>query len=320
MRIACWIWYRFALLVLFISIMGCLPVTSTGLTPASTDTLKPPVKTIPSATSTRTNTPEPISTSIPNGIRQSDGMEMVYISAGEFTMGSDVGEPDEGPIHRVYLDAYWMDQTEITNEMYALCVEAGACTPPVDTSSYTRTDYFGNIRYADFPVIFVDWSMANAYCQWAGARLPTEAEWEKAARGENAQIFPWGEEWDVQKYKRLNFADKNNPELAFDITADDGYRDTAPVGSYPAGRSPSRIYDLAGNVWEWVADWYDPLYYLDSPLNYPLGPKNPTEDIFMRVLRGGSWVATNQAVFHTSNRNGLEPDKFSESIGFRCAR
>jgi formylglycine-generating enzyme required for sulfatase activity len=247
-------------------------------------------------------------------------MEMVYIPAGKFLMGSDDGEAEEGPAHEVYLDAYWIDQAEITNGMYALCAEAGSCQPPKETGSYTRASYYDDVKFADYPVIFVDWGMANAYCQWAGARLPTEAEWEKAARGESALIYPWGKDWDVESRKRLNFADKNNPEMASDLSADDGYRDTAPVGSYPAGKSPYGIYDLAGNVWEWVADWYAPFYYRDSPLNNPPGPTGPTEEVSMRALRGGAWVAANPDVFHTYNRNGLELSDFSSSVGFRCAR
>ena len=133
-------------------------------------------------------------------------------------------------------------------------------------------------------------------------------------------IYPWGSDWDVQTRRRLNFADRNNPETTSDLSADDGYGDTAPVGSYQAGKSPYGLYDLAGNVWEWVGDWYDPLYYHDLPVNNPAGPTETTQEISLRVLRGGSWVAANQDVFHTSNRNGLEPSKFSSSIGFRCAR
>jgi eukaryotic-like serine/threonine-protein kinase len=275
---------------------------------------------MPSATSTPKNTVEPTSVPIVTETRQADGMMMIYIPARKFTMGSDEGEADEGPIHDVYLDDYWMDQTEITNGMYALCVESGSCETPMKMGSYTRASYYDNKLFADYPVIYVDWDMAKAYCEWAGARLPTEAEWEKAARSEDARIYPWGNDWDVLKLRRLNFADKNNPEMTSDINVDDGYRDTAPVGSYPGGKSPYEIYDLAGNVWEWVADWYDPLYYRDSPLNNPPGPTSPTQEMTMRVLRGGASVAANQNVFHTSNRNGLDPSKFSESIGFRCAR
>lgn len=236
-------------------------------------------------------------------------------------MGSDEGELDEGPAHEVYLDAYWIDLTEITNGMYALCVESGSCIPPMESGSHTREAYYGNQNFADYPVIFMAWNMADAYCQWAGARLPTEAEWEKAARGENAQTYPWGEDWDVVTRKRLNFADISNVEMASDLSrANDGYRDTAPVGSFPAGQSPYGVYDLAGNVWEWVADWYDPLYYLDSPQDNPAGPAGPTGEITMKSMRGGGWVAANEAVFHTYNRHGEEPSKFSSSIGFRCAR
>jgi formylglycine-generating enzyme required for sulfatase activity len=187
----------------------------------------------------------------------------------------------------------------------------------METDSYTRTNYFDDVRFANYPVIFVNWDMANAYCQWARARLPSEAEWEKAARGESGLLYPWGNDWDVKSRKRLNFADKNNPEMASDLSADDGYHDTAPVGSYPAGQSPYGIYDLAGNVWEWVVDWYDPLYYLNSPLN---NPKGPTQETSLRAMRGGAWVAANENVFHTYNRHGVEPSEFSSSIGFRCAR
>ena len=320
MKISVWVWYGFAVLTLFISLTGCLPADSTGLTPASTDTEVPSAITIPSGTGAHTSMPEPTLTPVPNSVRPSDGMEMVYIPAGTFIMGSDEGEAEEGPAHEVNLDAYWMDSTEITNGMYALCVEAGVCNPPMELGSYTRSTYFNNPLFADYPVIYVDWSMADTYCQWAGARLPTEAEWEKSARGENALIYPWGGDWDVGARKRLNFADRSNPEMTSDLTADDGYRDTAPVGSYPMGRSPYGIYDLAGNVWEWVADWYDPKYYLASPPDNPPGPAGPTQEISMRALRGGAWVAASRAVFHTYNRNGLEPSEFSSSIGFRCAR
>jgi formylglycine-generating enzyme required for sulfatase activity len=235
-------------------------------------------------------------------------------------MGSDNGEADEAPVHEVYLDSFWMDTTEITNSMYSLCVEAGDCKPPLDTSSYTRPNYFGDPQYADYPVVHVDWSMADAYCQWAGAHLPTESQWEKAASGEDDRMFPWGDDWDVAKRKRLNFADGNNPETTSDITLNDGFRDSAPVGSFPDGSSPYGIYDMAGNVWEWVADWYDPAYYTNSPSNNPHGPDGPTPEASLRALRGGSWVAANENVFHTSNRNGLEPARSSESLGFRCAR
>jgi formylglycine-generating enzyme required for sulfatase activity len=252
--------------------------------------------------------------------RDSDGMLMALVPAGKFTMGSDTGEAEEGPSHEVYLDDFWIDTTEITNQMYSLCVEASACKPPLQTGSYTRKNYHGDSRFLDYPVVNVDWDMANAYCQWVGARLPTEAQWEKSARGTDGRIFTWGNNWDVQKFKRLNFADKNSPELTSDLSVNDGYGDTSPAGHYTAGISPYGIYDLAGNVWEWVADWYDASYYASSPSENPKGPAGPTPGITSHVLRGGSWVSANEVVFHTYNRNDGKANEFSESIGFRCAK
>ena len=245
---------------------------------------------------------------------------MAHIPAGMFSMGSEDGEADEAPFHEVYLDSFWMDTMEITNKMYRLCVQAGSCKSPRETGSYTQASYYNNPKFADYPVVYVDWSMADTYCQWAGAHLPTEAQWERSASGEDDRIFPWGDSWDVDRRKRLNFADGNNPATTSDITLNDGFRENAPVGSFPGGRSPYGIYDTAGNVWEWVADWYDPAYYANSPANNPQGPSGPTAEITMRALRGGSWVAANENVFHTSNRNGLDPSQSSESLGFRCAR
>jgi eukaryotic-like serine/threonine-protein kinase len=151
-----------AIAAAFSMLAGCLPATSTSVPSAAT--LTPRATTAPAATSTLTNTVEPTHIAFETSIRQSDGMVMVNIPAGKFMMGSDEGEADEGPVHEVDLDAFWMDQTEVTNAMYALCVEADACLPPIETGSYTRANYFGNDKFEDYPVIFVDWSMANAYC------------------------------------------------------------------------------------------------------------------------------------------------------------
>jgi len=320
MKIVRLIFYWFAIFAWFSSLTGCLQAPLPVSTLPPTSTLASQDTNTPFATSAAIKSAEPTFTPVPNSVRQSDGMEMVYIPAGIFTMGSDIGEPEEGPVHQVYLDGFWMDLTEVTNAMYALCVEVGSCIPPVDTSSHTRDHYYDNPLYEDYPVIYVDWGMVNIYCHWAGARLPTEAEWEKAARGENARLYPWGNEWDVSKYKRVNFADRKNSEMAFDVNVDDGYRETAPVRSFPTGRSPYGIYNLAGNVWEWVADWYDPLYYNYSPQNNPQGPGGPTQEINLRSTRGGGWVAANEKVLYTFNRHGLIPDSVSSSIGFRCAR
>jgi len=261
-------------------------------------------------------TPRPLSASdVLTSIREIDGMQMSLVPAGPFVMGSDDGEQNERPAHEVLLDAYWIDQTEITNQMYALCVDAEACELPVESGSETRSAYYGLARYGDHPVLHVNWSMADTYCKWAGARLPTEAEWEKAARGLDGRLYPWGSEWDVRAHRRLNFSDRSDPHGGSDPEADDGFPETAPVASFEAGRSPFGLYDMAGNVWEWVADWYNADYYLDSPLTNPQGPESGE----LRSVRGGSWVAS-QTVFRTFNRNGIDASSHATGLGFRCAR
>ncbi len=234
-------------------------------------------------------------------------MEMVYVPAGEFLMGSPDGEGDydEHPQHTVYLDAFWIDKTEVTNAMYQKCVDAGTCRP----NKYNYS-VFNN---PDQPVVGVSWYDAKAYCEWAGKRLPMEAEWEKAARGTDGRIYPWGNEWDVHTTKRLNFADKNTDFAWSDEEADDGYQNTALVGSYPAGASPYGALDMAGNVWEWVANWYDSDYYVRSPKRNPTGPDSGDA----RVLRGGSW-GFDQINVRTAHRSRNLPDGRSPSVGFRC--
>ncbi|HOU00771.1 MAG TPA: bifunctional serine/threonine-protein kinase/formylglycine-generating enzyme family protein, partial [Anaerolineaceae bacterium] len=203
-------------------------------------------------------------------VSQVDGMTLVYVPAGEFTMGSPdgVGISDEHPQHQVYLDAYWIDQTEVTNAMYEECVNDGDCTEPSSYSSYTRDSYYGNTQYADYPVIYVNWNQAQDYCEWAGRELPTEAQWEKAARGTDGRIYPWGD----------GSPDESLANFAGIIG------DTTEVGSYPDGASPYGALDIAGNVWEWVLDRYGEAYYSDSLTSNPVGPSIG----ITRVLRGGS--------------------------------
>jgi formylglycine-generating enzyme required for sulfatase activity len=217
----------------------------------------------------------------------------VKVPAGEFLMGSPDGEgqDDEHPQHTVYLDAFWIMQTEVTNAQFARCVADGACSAPNNSRWQDAT-------YADHPVTYVDWNQANSYAQWAGGRLPTEAEWEKAARGTDGRTWPWGEEQPAESL--ANCCDFVN--------------DTVPVGSYPAGASPYGALDMAGNVWEWTADWYDSSYYGQSPTQNPTGPTSGQ----FRVLRGGSAWDDAEYVRVALRIRGI-PDFRLRDGGFRVA-
>lgn len=294
-----------------IFLAGCAPVPV-----APTDTALPMVATAtmtarPSATAmtiqaTPTNTILPTVTVAastpgvsPTVISSEDDMTLIYVPAGEFTMGSAIGD-DEGPVHTVNLEAFWIDQTEVTNKMYALCQSADVCSSPIRTSSETRSDYYGNAQFDDYPVIYMNWNMAKTYCEWASRRLPTEAEWEKAARGTDQRTYPWGNE--IAK----TFANYNSY-----------VGDTTPVGSYESGKSPYGAYDMAGNVWEWTSSLYQ---------SYPYRATDGREDLSVsgeRVLRGGSWHLTSVLV-RSALRLGLgvpgPSDILSDNdFGFRCA-
>ena len=264
--------------------------------PADTPTL--------AATATITDTATPESTPT-LGVGSSmtspaDGMTLLYVPAGPFQMGSteaEGGYADEMPQHTVDLAAFWADKTEVTNAMYSLCVKAGACKPPRRNTSNVKDEYYTYTPYADYPVIWVNWSDAQAFCTWAGERLPTEAEWEKAARGTDGRIYPWGNQ--APDGSRANFK-----YLVKDVTQ---------VGQYPAGASFYGLLDMAGNVWEWTADWYGSKYYGQSPAEDPTGPATGT----MRVLRGGSWVYEDSAM-RAAYRYQRLPTVTNAEIGIRC--
>jgi formylglycine-generating enzyme required for sulfatase activity len=277
-------------------------VTATPL-PTPTFTATPRVTSAPGAGDTRAFPP--------------DNAPMQFVSAGDFKMGSDDSDKgalsNEKPQHTVYLDAFWMDKFEVTNALYKKCVDAGKCSRLSETKSYTRSAYFGDAQFDNYPVIYVTWDQARTYCEWAGKRLPTEAEWEKAARGTDGRIYPWGNTWDVRTTRRLNFSDKNDPTGPSDTEADDGYADTAPVGTYPNGASPYGIMDLSGNVWEWVSDWY--ASYSSGTQRNPTGPSSGQ----YRVLRGGAWLYVGSSA-RAALRGYDTPTHFNRDVGFRCAR
>jgi formylglycine-generating enzyme required for sulfatase activity len=253
-------------------------------------------------TDTLTPSPSPLPTDTPTSEFSDDsGVEMILVPAGAFEMGAISGAPDEQPPHMVTLADYYLDKYEVTNALYAECVAANACMTPLDTSSATRPAYYGAPEFDEYPVLHVNWEMAKAYCEWRGGRLPTEAEWEKAARGDDGRMFPWG----------------NTPGEFGNFCEEGGAcpGDTLQVGSYPDGASPLGFLDMAGNVWEWVLDWYDPAYFASSPTENPLGPESGD----LRVIRGGSW---NGGVLQlrTTTRGRNLPSQGYNYVGFRCAR
>lgn len=228
-----------------------------------------------------------------------DGSILVEIPAGEFTMGSNDGYSDEEPVHTVYLDKYYIGKYEVTVGQFRKFCNATGKTMPEQPNWNNRDDH---------PVVNVSWNDAKAYCDWAGLRLPTEAEWEKAARGTDGRKYPWGSNWDGSK---CNHGSSTSPYT----DASDGYEYTSPVGSFPSGVSPYGAYDMAGNVWEWCNDWYDNKYYAGAPSSNPKGPSTGT----YRVLRGGSW-GLNDGSCRSALRNRFLPDSRINLGGFRPAK
>ncbi|MFQ5450681.1 MAG: formylglycine-generating enzyme family protein [Nitrospinaceae bacterium] len=227
-----------------------------------------------------------------------DGREMILVPEGVFTRGSSQGGYDEKPEQEIYLDAFYVDKYEVTVKAYNKFRRAANYIKP-------SVPFFQGapsiLETPDFPVVGVSWLDAVNYCKWAGKRLLTEAEWEKAARGTHGLIYPWG---NKMLPKRANIAGKA-----------DGFQYMAPVGSFPMGRSVYGVYDMAGNVSEWVEDWYDQFYYQRAPLMNPTG----TEKTKNRVFRGGSWDARAVDV-RTSKRFAATPGRRDSIVGFRCGR
>jgi eukaryotic-like serine/threonine-protein kinase len=290
--------------------------TSTPI-PTSVPTIVIPSATASTAVVLPTNTMEPTQAPSNERISPIDGMPQVFIPEGTFRMGGMDARsaPDERPAHYVTLHAYWIDQLEVTNAMYQLCIQTGPCDPPQALKSSRRTDYFENPDFKDYPVVYVTWGQAKTYCEWAQRRLPTEAEWERAARGDDWRTFPWGE-------------DKANGLLAnYNMLVGD----TSRVGTYPLGASPFGVLDMAGNVAEWTHDFYSPTIYerLVDALN-PTGPESSSS--LRRVVRGGSLgdaeinirLPKRSAVLG-SDLNAQVGSKgyrgeFSPRIGFRCVQ
>lgn len=228
------------------------------------------------------------------GISPPEGI--VLVPAGEFLMGEEGGLPDARPMHRSSLSAFWIDAHEVTNMRYRSCVLSGVCTPPKDRR------VFDDLQRGQYPVANVTWSQARVFCQWSGRRLPTEAEWEKAARGTDGRRYPWGNSEEPIKRgvkERELRGDANGIE---------------PVGSLAGTESPYGVFDLVGNVWEWVKDWYAEDFYAAAPPHDPQGPLRGS----FRVLRGGDW-SQSPLELRASYRGWDEMTYWGPTLGFRCA-
>jgi formylglycine-generating enzyme required for sulfatase activity len=303
---------------------ACGGTTAAPSLPAPTPAPPPP----PRSATTASTAPPPAASDCPAG--------MVHVPAGSFEMGSPdgTGRPNERPQHTVTLSAFCIDRTEVTVAAYAACVAKGTCAPAPTTThdlrdavKYAQYDQFCNGDRSDrqdHPINCIDWNQAKAYCVGVGKRLPTEAEWEYAARGKDQPTYPWGD--DPPQPRRLNacgtecvaMAARLQLDPAFHWTSlfdgDDGWESTAPVGSYPDGASTFGVLDMAGNVWEWTADGYG-LYGSDAVTN-PVGPSDrPT-----RVFRGGGWYVDGANAVRGAVRFNQGPTYRRDDLGVRCVR
>ncbi|MBM3137342.1 MAG: formylglycine-generating enzyme family protein [Chloroflexi bacterium] len=280
-----------------IAVEQTLQALQATATPEPTPTLEP------TPTMAWISTPLPAPADLANytpAFNPVTGMELVYVPAGEFLMGSADTDTNrdiysEEPQHKVYLDAYWISKTQVTNAMFNECVSSGICKYSV--SKTTNPNYLDPL-FNNHPVVYISWSMAQTYCTWTGGRLPTEAEWEKAARGPEGQRFPWGSE-----LARIKFAN-----------AGDEIGNTTPVGSFPYGKSFYGALDMGGNVREWVSDWYAPEYFKISPQINPQGPEEGEKKVLKGACYQDPWRYSRAA-----NRLSHEPESPGAVRGFRCA-
>jgi formylglycine-generating enzyme required for sulfatase activity len=222
---------------------------------------------------------------------------MALIPAGEFGMGSDRGQDDEQPVHRVSVKAFYLDAQEVTVSRFAEFLAAQKLEPPFKWNEATSGSHENK------PVVGVNWYDARDYCRWVGKRLPTEAEWELAARGTDGRIYPWGNAHPTKGHANAGQSKWR------------GYDTLTNVGQFELGKTPNGVYDLAGNLWEWVADRYDATYYQFSPRENPSGPSAGP----LRALRGGAWNNDAKAI-RSANRAGYAPDARRNDVGFRCAK
>jgi formylglycine-generating enzyme required for sulfatase activity len=299
---------RWAKWLLLGALLGMVAGCEKLQTPAPT-----PFKAMISATSIPKPSATPLASETPPAVEpaagavriwEKDGAEMVYVPEGLFLMGSNENNPisdgDECPQHEVMLAGFWVDRYEVTNGRYENCVDAGVCDPPYEYGSFSRDSYYKDSAYANYPVVYVSWFDADRYCQWAGKHLPSEAQWEKAARGTDTREYPWGDAPPDETF--ANFGGKVG--------------DTTEAGAYsPQGDSPYGAADMAGNVMEWVLDWYDSYKDSGAPLVNPKGPSNsPTG---MKTARSGSWLYPARRA-RAPYRHDRLPKIEEGNIGFRC--
>ncbi|MDR3574115.1 MAG: SUMF1/EgtB/PvdO family nonheme iron enzyme [Anaerolineaceae bacterium] len=276
-------------------VVNAMFATQTALAPTITPTPRPTNTPAPTHTPTAAASPGATEVSPP------DGMTIVYIPPGQFLMGtssnSQVVKAEEQPQRSIFMDGYWIDKVPVTNGMYHKCLNAGKCNGLVTSTNYY--EIFTNPNFTNHPVVYVNWNDAMKYCAWVGGSLPTEAQWEKAARGTDGRIYPWGNNPPTSKLANYN-----------------GYAGmTTIVGSYPDGASPYGLLDMAGNVREWIKDWYSDYYLHDATASDPAGPPKGIN----HTLKGGGWrdppiyLRSASRLQHIANSPG-------EDRGFRCVR